>query len=208
MYSLYSNESDLSYFQYTAACAVFYFLTQHDLFPYDINALLIYDYKKARRYIWEDKKFMSDINILRDQNLLIRSRAKSRTSRDVNAHQCSNRGQSYINQLTIESKEFASVFRSASSLLHDPANRLYNVILDDDGPVLYSHRIGWLKRATYKMLKQNISEIRNDRILKQRRKGRSTSRIVFIDGFLRSMQDVDPSAGIDGYFFDPYFLGS
>ena len=96
VYSLYSNQKLRTYLQYTAACALFFYLTKKEFFKYNLNELLVYDYKEARKYIWESKKFMQDINIVRDYDLLIRARSRSRTSRDVNAHQCSTKGFEYI----------------------------------------------------------------------------------------------------------------
>lgn len=118
VYNLYSNESDLTYLQYTAACAIFYYLTSKELFNYNLDSPLVYDYLYKRRYIWEDKKFMSDINIARDSNYLIRARATSKTSRDVNGHQCSNLGKKYVLELLKTDQTFNLKMKEIEQLLH------------------------------------------------------------------------------------------
>lgn len=140
VYSFYTHESNHSYLQYTAACALFYYLTQKEFFNYNLDELLVYDYKESRRYIWEAKKFMADINILRDHNLLIRARSRSKTYRDVNAHQCSEQGHEYIRKLSETSNDFAVLLQKLRAILSTDREELYDVRLHDNGPLLVNER--------------------------------------------------------------------
>lgn len=110
IYSLYSDERHNTYLQYTAACALVYYITSEGVFQYNKEEYLVYDYKEDRRYIWESKKFMSDINILRDHGLLIRARSRSKTSRDVNAHQCTTEGHHYLKEVEQKEKNIREQF--------------------------------------------------------------------------------------------------
>lgn len=142
VYSFYTHESNHSYLQYTAACALFFYLTQKGFFKYNLDELLVYDYKESRRYIWEAKKFMADINILRDHNLLIRARSRTKTYRDVNAHQCSDLGHEYIQKLGETSKDFADLQQKLKATLSTDRGELYDIRLDDKGPILVNEREG------------------------------------------------------------------
>jgi hypothetical protein len=61
VYSFYTHENECAYLQDAAACAIFYYLTKEGFFHYNLNELLVYDYKNYRCYIWEAKKFMADM---------------------------------------------------------------------------------------------------------------------------------------------------
>ncbi len=132
VYSLYTNQTKHSYLQYTAACAVIFYLNKKGIFTYNPNELLVYDYGNSRKYIWEAKKFMNDINVLRDQDLLIRARSKSKTSRDVNAHQCSTKGQAYVKN-NLFSKPYFALIKDALSCGNDG---LYAIQLEKTSPML------------------------------------------------------------------------
>jgi hypothetical protein len=139
VYSFYSNEAEHTYLQYTAACALIYFLTNREkdkMFNYELNELLVYDYKDSRRYIWEAKKFMNDINVLRDHKFLIRARSRSKTYRDVNAHQCSNEGHKFLKKLQNESVDFKRKVEKTRDLLSCCKGHLYEVVLEKEGPEL------------------------------------------------------------------------
>ncbi len=134
VYSLYANETGLSYLQYTAALAIFFHLKNKGHFPKYKDSLLLYDYKDARRYVWEDKKFMADINIVRDEGFLNRSRVKTKDYRDINAHQCTEAGRKYVASHKFDQKsEFAQIKKDLTC----KCGKLLHVRLDDDGPVLH-----------------------------------------------------------------------
>jgi len=136
VYYLYTSKSKNIYLQYTAGCILMYFLTQKEIFNYDLEETLVYDYKEERRYIWEAKDFMEDINILRDKNYLIRARSKSQTSLDVNSHQCSSGGINYINQKIEESPDFKIRFTEIKKILSCNNGHLYEIHLNDNNPKL------------------------------------------------------------------------
>ncbi len=136
VYSLYTDESKNTYLQYTAACALIYHLSQKGFFDYNLNELLVYDYKEERRYIWESKKFMTDINILRDQQLLLRARSRSKTSHDVNAHQCSIPGHQYIQNLIESCPECKEAFALIKKELTCETGVLKTIKLTSYGPLL------------------------------------------------------------------------
>ena len=136
VYYLYTSKHKYTYLQYTAACALMYFLTQKNIFNYDLDETLVYDYKEERRYIWESKDFMEDINILRDKDYLIRARSRSKTYRDVNAHQCSSKGINYIDKKIKESKDFKTKFEEIEKVLSCSKGHLFEVHLKDNGPKL------------------------------------------------------------------------
>jgi len=142
VYSLYTNEANHSYLQYTAACAIFYHLTTKEVFEYNLNELLVYDYKESRRYIWEAKEFMKDINVVRDHNYLIRARSKSKTYRDVNAHQCSTVGHQYIEDKRKNDHSFNEQIIKIKNILSTDDGELYDVRLNDSGPLLVNERGG------------------------------------------------------------------
>ena len=106
VYSLYSDEKELKFFQYTAALATCYYLMKKGVFPNYKDQLLVYDYKNSRRYLWEDKKFMNDINILRQNDTLIRARARNRQYRDINSHQCSKIGHEFLTKSNFKKTEY------------------------------------------------------------------------------------------------------
>ncbi|MFX0067027.1 MAG: hypothetical protein ACFFC7_33255 [Candidatus Hermodarchaeota archaeon] len=133
VYSLYSNELKLVFLQYTAILVICFYLMKKGLFPNYKDQLLVYDYKNSRRYLWEDKKFMADINILRDHDTLIRARARSKEYRDVNSHQCSTIGQKFLDDVNFaNSPEGQEILK----LLNCKCGNLYQVILEDQGPFL------------------------------------------------------------------------
>jgi len=138
LYDLYTSQEENSYLQYTAACVLFYYLTKKGHFSYSPDAPLVYDYLGQRAYIWEDKKFMADINIVRDAEYLIRARARSATSRDVNAHQCSTKGKTFIANLKKEDPAWAEAMEAICSELQTDKG-LLQVVLRAEGPVLVSN---------------------------------------------------------------------
>lgn len=138
LYDLYTSQEENKYLQYTAACVLFYYLTKKGHFSYSLDAPLVYDYLGQRAYIWEDKKFMADINIVRDAECLIRARARSATSRDVNAHQCSAKGKAFIANLEKENPAFAEAMEAIRSELQVDKG-LLQVVLRAEGPVLVSN---------------------------------------------------------------------
>ena len=140
VYSFYTKEKDHSYLQYTAACAIFYYLTQKGYFIYNLKELLVYDYNESRRYIWEAKKFMNDINVIRDHDLLIRARIRSKTYRDVNAHQCSTAGHWYIDKIMASDPDFKNTMDDIRRTLSNEWGELYDVVLEESGPMLRSSR--------------------------------------------------------------------
>jgi len=133
VYSLYSNEEKLEFLQYTGILAICYYLMKNGIFPNYKEQLLIYDYKNSRRYLWEDKKFMNDINEIRSQNMLIRARARSQEYRDINSHQCSKKGSHYLRAIRFqETAEGKKIIK----LLECRCKKLRHVFLEDDGPYL------------------------------------------------------------------------
>ncbi|MDP3453500.1 MAG: hypothetical protein Q8R90_11160 [Bacteroidales bacterium] len=135
-YSLYTNEQEYTYLQYTAACALVFYLSQKGFFNYNLNELLVYDYKEERRYIWESKKFMADINILRDNGLLLRARSRSKTSHDVNAHQCTILGHQYVKYLLNTSPEIKKTFDNIKRELSCNGGEIKKIKLLNDAPHL------------------------------------------------------------------------
>lgn len=132
VYSKYSSEKDAAYLQYTAALVLFYFLMKKGIFPSYKEQLLVYDYKDSRRYMWEDKKFMSDINIIRDFGFLDRSRLKTADYRDMNAHYCTNKGHEYIHEGKAETIDLKAI----DLHLKCKCGEYLQVRLDDDAPEL------------------------------------------------------------------------
>lgn len=133
IYELYSSEKDIRYLQYTGMLAIAYYLMKQGVFGDEyIDDILIYDYLDARRYLWEDKQFMQDINTLRDKKLLIRSRIRTLAYRDYNAHQISQKGSEYL-----KDSRFVEIAEQLRSLLSCPrCRRLYNIHLEKDAPRL------------------------------------------------------------------------
>lgn len=132
--SLYSSEEELTFLQYTGWLALSYYLMKKGFFPNYKNQLLIYDYKSNRRYIWEDKKFMRDVNILRKKNLVIRAKTRSQDYRDINAHQCSKLGHSYLNEIDYSNSSSGKSIRDELSC--NECKSGYELILEDEKPVL------------------------------------------------------------------------
>ena len=133
VYSLYSNEEEMRFIQYTAILVACYYLMKQGLFPNYKEQLLIYDYKNSRRYLWEDKKFMNDINVLRAKDTLIRARVRSQDYRDVNSHQCSKVGIKFLEDI----KFFQSIEGKAIlKKLMCKCKNIMNIYLEDDGPYL------------------------------------------------------------------------
>ena len=139
VYTLYSSEKDLVFFQYTAVLAVCYYLMKQGIFPDYKEQLLVYDYKNSRRYLWEDKTFMNDINVIRDADMLIRARARSKQYRDVNSHQCSELGVQYLEKINYSQTQDA---KDISKLLKCKCKSLREVVLEDEGPYLRCDRCG------------------------------------------------------------------
>ncbi len=133
VYSLYSSEEEISYLQYTAALVLFFYLKEKGHLPNYKNQLLLYDYKESRRYLWEDKKFMNDINIVRDHGYLIRSRVKTSDFRDVNAHQCSTSGKKYVLEEGFAERDY---LLEVDKALKCKCGSRYNVVLADGNPEL------------------------------------------------------------------------
>lgn len=139
IYELYSSEKKIRYLQYTGMLAVTYYLMKQGLFDNRyVDDILIYDYLDARRYVWEDKQFMRDINILRDDKLLIRSRIRTLAYRDYNAHQISQAGSDYLKKINFANTSSA---KQLLSLLSCPrCKRLYSIHLEEDAPKLICPR--------------------------------------------------------------------
>ena len=132
IYSKYSSEKDALYLQYTAALVLFYFLMKKGIFPSYKEQLLVYDYKDSRRYMWEDKKFMADINHIRDHNFLSRARLKTADYRDMNAHYCTGQGYEYIKAGNANSIDLNKIDQH----LKCKCGAYLKVILEDDCPKL------------------------------------------------------------------------
>jgi hypothetical protein len=133
VYTLYTSEKTNDYLQYTAALVIFYYLMQKGYFPDYNEQLLIYDYKDSRRFMWEDKTFMNDINVVRSFDYLNRARVRSSEFRDMNAHQCTQKGELYINQLQYADSPEGKKIAQA---LHCKCGKLLQVALNDDMPRL------------------------------------------------------------------------
>lgn len=133
VYDLYRSEEKNEYLQYTAALVIFYFLMKKGFFPDYTEQLLVYDYKDSRRFMWEDKTFMSDINKVRGFDYLIRARVRSSEFRDMNAHQCTPAGAEYIKEIHYaESPEGKKITQA----LYCKCGKLLQVVLNDDMPRL------------------------------------------------------------------------
>lgn len=158
VYSLYSNQLHNSYLQYTAACALMFHLTTKGIFDYNTEELLVYDYKDERRYIWEAKKFMSDINVLRDHSLLIRARVPSEKSRDVNAHQCSIKGHEYLREFSAYSSSTKALFSRIKELLYCKNGTVKEIELTKEGPILKCKHQQELIKGFLKCFKSNSSK--------------------------------------------------
>lgn len=137
VYSLYSSEEKLSYLQYTAALAIFFHLMQKGYFPNYKHQLLLYDYKDSRRYLWEDKKFMNDINIVRDHDYLSRSRVQTTDYRDINAHQCTKKGEEY---LKIKGIGKTDSFLKIRDELKCKCGNILKIRLNENNPALYCEK--------------------------------------------------------------------
>ncbi len=133
IYSLYSSEEELRFLQYTGMLTICYYLMKQGLFPNYREQLLIYDYKADRRYLWEDKKFMNDINVLRKHDTLIRARARSKEYRDVNSHQISKVGKQFLDYINYASSTTAQKLLSE---LRCKCKNLRHVVFEDKDPVL------------------------------------------------------------------------
>jgi hypothetical protein len=133
VYSLYSSEDLCQYLQYTAALVVFYYLMKKGHFPQYQEQLLVYDYKDSRRFVWEDKKFMADINIIRDHDFLNRARINTKNYRDINTHQITREGQAHLKEINYAHSEPGQKIRKE---LTCKCKRLFTVRLDDDIPRL------------------------------------------------------------------------
>lgn len=105
VYSLYTDEAKNTYLQYTAACAIIYYLTRKHFFDYNLNENIQYDYMGSENYIWEAKKFWKDMNILRSMGYLKRSRILNKKYREINLHQCTATGVSYLNSIESDLKK-------------------------------------------------------------------------------------------------------
>ncbi len=132
VYSKYSSEKDTVYLQYTAALVIFYFLMKNKIFPLYKEQLLVYDYKDSRKYMWEDKKFMEDVNVVRDFDFLNRARLKTAGYRDLNAHYCTQKGLKYIE----EGKANLVDTKAINKLLKCKCGNYLQVHLEEKSPVL------------------------------------------------------------------------
>jgi hypothetical protein len=103
------------------------------VFPNYKYQLIVYDYKDSRRFMWEDKKFMSDVNVLRDHDFLIRARLNTKDYRSINTHQCTNEGEKYLKETNYSTTQGA---KDILRYLTCKCKRLYRVRLDDDMPRL------------------------------------------------------------------------
>jgi len=133
VYHRYSSEKNCEYLQYTAALVLFFYLMKKGIFSNYQQQLLVYDYKDSRRFLWEDKKFMSDINIIRDYGFLSRARLKTEDYRDLNAHQITNSGVRFLEENKIQENELV---KKIDQLLLSKCGLFYAVFLNDDCPVL------------------------------------------------------------------------
>ena len=132
VYSKYSSEQDLGYLQYTAALVLFFYLMRKGVFPSYKDQLLVYDYKDSRRYMWEDKKFMADINIVRDHGFLNRARLKTDSYRDLNAHYCTTKGAEFV----ASNSDFKSISQKVDALLQCTCGNFRQIHLNDACPEL------------------------------------------------------------------------
>ncbi len=133
VYSRYSSEKELTFLQYTAALVIFYYLKQQGVFPEYDEQLLVYDYKDSRRFLWEDKKFMNDINVVRDHGFLNRARLKTAEYRDLNAHYCTISGAKAISDHFGHTVEAENI----KKLITCPYGEVYEILLEDEAPVLH-----------------------------------------------------------------------
>lgn len=133
VYSLYSSYSEVKYLQYTGALVIFFYLMKKNIFPNYQEHLLIYDYKDTRRFLWEDKKFMNDVNIVRNNGFLSRARLRAQNYRDMNAHQCTPAGFQFLRHSEFDQTSHAQQIKE---LLTCKCGRLYSVELMDSAPQL------------------------------------------------------------------------
>jgi hypothetical protein len=155
LYSLYSNNKDMVYLQYTGILALSFYLMNNKVFPEYRDSILVYDYLDARRYVWEDKIFMNDINVLRGYDLLMRARVRTLNYRDVNSHQITKKGADYLESILFQETLDA---REIDSLIYCPRckrnPRLLDILIEEKNPVLkcscnYKREIeGFLKDIT------------------------------------------------------------
>jgi hypothetical protein len=136
VYHLYAPEEKSTYLQYTAACALVYYLCVNGHFGYNTDELLNYDYLGKRLYIWESKKFMTDVNVLRDQGYLTRARLNSNAGRDVNAHQCTVNGSHHINSMMQKESLTKEYCDSIKNTLTCSKGSLRQIVLKEDAPYL------------------------------------------------------------------------
>jgi len=133
VYSKYSSEEECSYLQYTAALVLFFYLMEQGVLKNYKHQLLVYDYKDSRRFLWEDKKFMSDINIIRDHGFLSRARLKTEDYRDLNAHQITSLGKEFSTKYELEEPK---IVEEIDKLIKCNCDRFYSVKLEPNMPVL------------------------------------------------------------------------
>ncbi|MBN2653444.1 MAG: hypothetical protein JXR63_13780 [Spirochaetales bacterium] len=132
VYSLYTSEESHKYLQYTAALAIFYKLMVDGFFKDYNDEILLYDYKEYRRFLWEDKTFMNDINILRAHKFLKRARVRTATYRDINAHQITSGGENFIKKIR-NNQDFENIEKSLRCKL---CGLLMEIELNDNMPRL------------------------------------------------------------------------
>lgn len=77
---------------------------------------------------------MQDVNIIRDNGFLSRSRVKTTDYRDINAHQCTQNGHDFIGSVKNEYSEMLQSIHQ--ELICDDCNKLLHVLLKEDAPHL------------------------------------------------------------------------
>lgn len=132
--SLYSSEEELVFLQYTGWLVISFYIMTKGLLPNYKEQLLVYDYKCDRRYLWEDKKYMDDVNVLRRAGLVIRARSRSQEYRDINAHQCSKLGHEYLQAINFKESPMGQAILNELSC--KKCGRCKLIILSDEQPIL------------------------------------------------------------------------
>lgn len=188
----YSYKTIDSYLKYPAALSIIYYLTQKGFFNCNLNEFIQYDYMGSKKYIWEAKKIMNDINIIRDYGYLIRARSRSKTYSDVNAHQCTIEGAVYFQRRLTESISFEKRIDSVKHSLSCSKGHLLGLEFNNDCPYLICHE----RHNKYRnFISDSYDHYKNTYIL-----------AISINGFLKSEIEVGKYSQQISQSAKPFFI--
>jgi len=191
IYSLYSNESNHSYLKYPAALSIIYYLLREGHFKYNLNEFIQHDYMGSKKYIWEAKKVVYDINIIRGYGYLIRARSRSKTYSDVNAHQCTSSGFLYFQRRLTESISFKKRFNRVKYSLSCSKGHLLELKFKNNSPYLICNK-------HHNAYRNYFSDAYNAY--------RNYFSAIYIDGFLKSEIDAENYSPQINQSVKPFFI--